>query len=52
MTAGPGGFVCQWSPDVPQRLTHSEQRRYRRARNDLLAEVAQRMGGGVLVIEA
>jgi hypothetical protein len=51
MTAGPGGFTCEWSPDRPTELKKKERNRYRVGRNALLAEVAQRMGGNVLCIE-
>ena len=51
MTAGPGGFTCEWSPTIPRELKKKERNRYRAGRDSLLAEVAQRMGGGVLVVE-
>jgi hypothetical protein len=52
-TIGPGGFVCEWSPRRPCRgeLTGKEIRRYRRARDECAAEVSERLGGGVLVVE-
>ena len=51
MTAGPGGFTCEWVPDRPHGLRQREIRRYRAGRDALLGEVAQRMGGNVLVVE-
>ena len=51
MTAGPGGFTCEWSPTIPRELKKKERNRYRAGRDSLLAEVAQRLGGGVLVVE-
>jgi hypothetical protein len=51
MSAGPLGFVCEWAPDRPRKLNRKEIRRYRSARNALLSEVAERLGGNVLVVE-
>ena len=52
ITAGPGGMCCEWVPDVPRRpLNKQEIRNYRTGRDRLLGEVAERMGGGVLVVE-
>ena len=52
LTAGPGGFCAEWIPDKPRcPLTKQEIRNYRAGRDALLGEVAQRMGGGVLVVE-
>jgi hypothetical protein len=50
MTCGPGGFVCEWSPGPPRKLTRNEIR-YRQGRDDFLAEVAVRLGGNVVVAE-
>jgi hypothetical protein len=52
ITAGPGGMTAEWSPDMPRALTPGELHRYRRGRDQLLVEVAERMGGGVMLIEA
>jgi hypothetical protein len=51
ITAGTGGMVVEWHPDVPERLTGGELRRYRRARNEMLGELAKRLGGDILVVE-
>ena len=53
LTIGPGGFVCEWSPRSPRRgeLTGKEIHRYRRARDTCVTEVAERMGGNVLLVE-
>jgi hypothetical protein len=51
MTAGPGGFTCDWIPDRPRGLSRKEIRRYRAGRDELLAKVGERMGGSVLVLE-
>jgi hypothetical protein len=51
MTAGPGGFVCEWVPGVPRKLSAKEWKRYRQARHELLLRVAERMGGTVLLVE-
>lgn len=52
MTAGPGGMCCEWVPDKPRRpLTKQEIRNYRAGRDALLGEVADRLGGNLLVVE-
>jgi hypothetical protein len=53
MTCGPGGFVCEWSPTTPKpkQLNLEDQKRYRAGRDALLAELAERVGGNVLVLE-
>jgi hypothetical protein len=53
MTAGPGGFTCEWAPAPPafKQLNQRERERYCAGRDALLGEVAQRMGGNVLVVE-
>ena len=51
LTAGPGGFTAEWIGGRPRDLTPAQRRRYRQARNAVLAEVAERMGGNVLLVE-
>lgn len=53
MTCGPGGFVCEWAPAPPafKQLNQRERERYRAGRDALLAELAERVGGNVLVLE-
>ncbi len=53
MTVGPGGFTCEWSPEIPRpgSCTHKELKRYRAGRDALVAEVAQRMGRAVMLVE-
>jgi hypothetical protein len=46
MTAGPGGFTSEWDPAMPRSLTPAQLNRYRHARDQLLREVGERMGGG------
>jgi hypothetical protein len=49
---GPGGFKCEWDPDVPRKgLTNTERKRYIAARDELLREAAARLGESVLVVE-
>jgi hypothetical protein len=36
---------------MPRSLRPKEMRRYRRGRDELVAEVAERMGGRVLLVE-
>ena len=55
LTAGPGGYICEWWPDRPEPsrpLTPKEVRRYRAARHELLTELGARLGGNILVLEA
>ena len=53
ITIGPGGMVCEWSPKAPEpKSLTAEVRRYRGARDELVAQVAARMGGRALVVEA
>jgi hypothetical protein len=51
MTAGPGGFVCNWSRKPGRWLNDAELAAYRAARDDILKDVATRMGGKVLVVD-
>ena len=46
------GMAARWTPRVPPKLSASELRQYRRGRNDALAEIARRLGGPVVVLEA
>jgi hypothetical protein len=52
MTVGPGGFVVEWTPAMPARLTSKELRRYRAARHEMVSRLAERLGGTVLVVDA
>jgi hypothetical protein len=49
ITAGPGGFVCEWS--ATKKLTNRELRRYRAAREEMLQRLSEKIGGKVLVLE-
>jgi hypothetical protein len=51
LTLGLAGMTCEWSPAMPARLTKKELQAYRRARNELAAIVAARLGGSVLIVE-
>jgi hypothetical protein len=42
LTLGPGGAVCEWVGGRP---------RYRAERDELLSEVALRMGGTIMLVE-
>jgi hypothetical protein len=42
----------KWRPAMPRRLSDSEWAEYRAGRDALLAEVAEAIGGNVLVVEA
>ena len=50
MTVGPAGYTCEWDPDIPIQLTAREQRRYLRARHEMMRRLAEMLGGTVLVV--
>ena len=43
--------VIEWEPDVPPRLSKRELRQYRAGRNAALRELAEVIGGSILVID-
>ena len=47
------GLRVEWEPDVPRGVDLNDHERdiYRRARDELLAEVAERTGQRVMVVE-
>lgn len=46
------GLSAEWSPDLPVNgLTPGELRRYRKARQEMLERLAQKLGGAVVVVE-
>jgi hypothetical protein len=51
ITAGAGGLVAEWQPDMPDRLTAKELRRYRAARHEMAARLAERLGRAVVLLE-
>jgi hypothetical protein len=51
LTMSRSGAVCEWSPSMPSKLTRLQWRKYRKARNELAAELGQYLGGDVLVVE-
>jgi hypothetical protein len=51
ITCGPGGVCVEWIGRSPRGLSAAGQRRYRAGRDAVLAEVARKLGGGVLLIE-
>lgn len=52
ITASRIGVSAEWNPAPPESLSDNELQRYREARNAAVAEVASRLGGRVVVIEA
>jgi hypothetical protein len=54
-TFGPAGSVVEWDPARPDQLgttlTKKELRNYRNGRDALYAELGERLGGSVLVVE-
>jgi hypothetical protein len=51
ITVGPGGMVVEWEPDMPEKLTDKELRRYRAARHEMLGRLADSTGGAVVCVE-
>jgi hypothetical protein len=51
ITASRIGVSAEWSPAPPDTLSDIELHRYREARNAVVAEVANRLGGRAVVIE-
>jgi hypothetical protein len=51
LTVGPGGAVAEWVGGEPKFLTEVERRRYRRGRDQLIGELATKLGGTVAVLE-
>jgi hypothetical protein len=52
LTVGPSGACAEWIGGVPKCLSAIEISRYREGRNALLSEVATKLGGNVLLVEA
>ena len=52
LTVGPSGARAEWIGGMPKTLTDVEMKRYREGRNALLSEVARKLGGKVLLVEA
>jgi hypothetical protein len=53
LTFTPDSLTCEWDPTMPApgELSQADLDRYRDIRNELVAEIAQHLGGGVLVVE-
>jgi len=51
ITVGAGGMVVEWHPEMPDKLTAKELRRYRAARHEMLLRLSERTGGAVVCIE-
>lgn len=51
ITVGAGGFVCEWMPEMPKRMTARELRAYRKARHEMLARLAKKVGAAVVCVE-
>ncbi|WOH70647.1 hypothetical protein RX330_20330 [Bradyrhizobium sp. NDS-1] len=47
-----GYIKCEWSPEVPTALGKQEIREYRAGRDSFVQNVAESVGGNVLVVEA
>ena len=47
----PGHLECTWTPSTPRRLTRSQLRRYRRARDAFVNRLAAELGVEALVVE-
>ena len=44
-------MTAEWIPVLPDRLTEKELKRYRAARQEMLGNLAQRLGGSIVVVE-
>jgi len=51
LTFGRGHLLCEWSPHQPNQLSSKELRIYRRARNEMLAEMAAKLGNNIVLVE-
>jgi hypothetical protein len=51
LTMSRSGTVCEWTPATPGRLSRLQWKKYRKARNELAAELGKHIGGDVLVVE-
>lgn len=51
ITVGAGGFVCEWIPEIPSKLTKEELQNYKNGRNELLARLSAKIGGTVVVVD-
>jgi hypothetical protein len=47
-----GKVVCEWTPDVPRKLSGKQMQRYQQARDAAIAEMAAATGRRVLLLEA
>lgn len=45
----PVGIECEWSPDLPRRLSNKHQAEYIAKRDAALAALATAMGGNIIV---
>jgi hypothetical protein len=53
-TAGPAGFVAEWSsgaPPDPRTLSNKQMARYRAGRDAVVQELASHLGVAALVVE-
>jgi hypothetical protein len=51
ITTSRSGAVWEWSPSMPSRLSRLQWKKYRKARNELVAELGEHLGGAALVVE-
>lgn len=51
ITVGVGGLVCEWDPDLPERLTEEELTNYRKARSEMLAGLSEIIGLPITIVE-
>jgi hypothetical protein len=51
LTMSRSGAVCEWSPAMPNRLSRLQWKKYRKARNELAAKLAEHIGGEVVMFE-
>lgn len=52
ITVGALGFVVEWLPGPPESLSKKETIRYVAARREMLAQLAELIGGDIMVLDA
>jgi hypothetical protein len=48
---GVSAMNVEWLPDMPKSLSKSDLKQYREKRDEFLALVAQKIGGGIAVVD-
>lgn len=51
ITAGPAGLTVEWDPEMPAELADEELQNYRKARNEMLADLSGLVGLPITILE-